>query len=113
VKIVLSNAAPAEAERLARVLVTERLAACVNLLPVRSVYRWDGELQMDTEVTLVIKVSDTRVSALCERLRELHSYTLPEIITLDVDTASSHAPYLDWVHRECSPEPGTEADPRG
>jgi periplasmic divalent cation tolerance protein len=109
VKIVLCNAPPESAEGIARTLVTERLAACVNLLPVRSIYRWEGVLQEAPEVTLVIRVSMERFSALRDRIRELHTYALPEIVVLDVDLGASHAPYVSWVRQECAPlEAGAE-----
>jgi len=102
VHIVLCNAPPDRAEEIARTLVEERLAACINLLPVRSVYRWKGELQQDAEVTLLIKVSAERVAALGQRLRALHPYELPEIVVLDVNTERSLAEYVAWVRGECS-----------
>jgi len=103
VNIVLSNAPPERADEIARALVEEHLAACINLLPVRSVYRWKGELQQDAEVTLLIKVSAERLPALRERLRALHPYELPEILVLDVDSDRSLAEYVAWVKSECSP----------
>jgi periplasmic divalent cation tolerance protein len=104
VKIVLSNVPPERAEALAKTLVEERLAACVNLLPVRSVYRWKGELQQDSEVTLLIKVAADRVQPLRERLRALHPYDLPEIVVLGVEVEQSLQEYVDWVRAECKSE---------
>jgi periplasmic divalent cation tolerance protein len=101
VKVVLCNAPPEEAEKIARALVEEKLAACVNLLPVQSVYRWEGELRTDREVTLVVKVSAAAVSALRDRLRQLHSYSIPEIVALEVDTQASLESYVEWVRGEC------------
>ncbi len=72
------------------------LAACVNLLPgIRSIYAWQGEIQRDAEVMLLIKTSTARFVALTQRLPELHPYDLPEIIAIPV----SHGlpPYLEWV----------------
>lgn len=97
--VVLSNVPPDRADDIARTLVEERLAACVNLLPVRSVYRWKGELQQDAEVTLLIKVAHARVPELTQRLRALHPYELPEIVVLDVDAARSLREYVDWVRQ--------------
>lgn len=74
----------ATADALARILVEERLAACVNLLPgVRSVYRWQGEVEQAEEVLGIIKTTETRLPALMERLRALHPYDCPELIALD------------------------------
>src|SRR5262245_24119910 len=87
------------AERIARALVEERLAACANLVPrVRSIYRWNGEVQDDREVLLVIKTRADRVEALAERVRALHPYELPELIVIPI--AGGLAPYLDWVRAE-------------
>ncbi len=84
------------AEAIADILVGEKLAACVNLLPgIRSIYAWQGEIQRDAEVMLLIKTSTARFAALTQRLPELHPYDLPEIIAIPV----SHGlpPYLEWV----------------
>ncbi|TVQ91020.1 MAG: divalent-cation tolerance protein CutA [Deltaproteobacteria bacterium] len=96
--VVISNAPEADAPRIAEALVKERRAACVNLLaPVRSIYTWKGELCDDAEVPLLIKVADSGVSALVERLSELHPYDVPEIVVLPVDVARSHPGYVAWV----------------
>jgi periplasmic divalent cation tolerance protein len=79
-------------------LVAERLAACVNILPgVTSVYRWQGDIEEDTEDTLLIKTRTDGVSALSDRIRELHSYDTPEIVVLEVDAAASDPRYVAWV----------------
>ncbi|MBS0226472.1 MAG: divalent-cation tolerance protein CutA [Proteobacteria bacterium] len=87
------------ADRIATALVEERLAACVNVLPgVRSTYRWQGQIQRDDEVLLVIKTTDDRLAALRERLTALHPYELPELIA--VEAASGLPAYLDWIATE-------------
>ena len=101
-KVVLSNLPPDRADAVARTLVEERLAACINLLPIRSVYRWKGALAEEAEVTLLIKVSSERVEALTQRLRALHPYELPEILVLDIDAERSLQQYVDWVRTECA-----------
>jgi len=89
------------AEVLARTLVDERLAACVNLhQPMVSLYRWKGHVERDTERQLVIKTTRGRLAALEARLRELQSYDLPELIVISVDDGS--AAYLGWVADETS-----------
>jgi periplasmic divalent cation tolerance protein len=95
--LVLSTAANAEeGERLARVLVEEQLAACVNVVPgVRSVYRWRGAVQADAEALLLIKTVRERFDALRQRVRELHSYELPELVCLE--PSGGDAEYLSWV----------------
>jgi periplasmic divalent cation tolerance protein len=84
------------AEQLARRLVDEGLAACVNLHPpMVSMYRWRGALERDTERQMVIKTTRDRVPALEVRLGQLHAYELPEFLVVSVDEAS--AAYLAWV----------------
>lgn len=85
-----------EAERIARSLVNERLAACVNLLPpIRSIYRWEGKVCDEREWLLIIKTQAERFRQLEHRIRSLHSYSVPEIISLPILEGSS--PYLAWV----------------
>lgn len=88
--------------QLAASLVEERLAACVNVVPgVRSIYRWDGRVQDDAEVLLVVKTRKDRVDALAERIRALHPYDLPEVVALASEGGS--VPYLEWVSEEAAP----------
>ena len=85
------------AERIARVLVEEGLAACVNILPpMRSIYRWKGEIQGATEQLLVIKSTRARFPAIRDRLRSLHPYELPEIIAVPI--ADGLPEYLAWLN---------------
>jgi periplasmic divalent cation tolerance protein len=96
VAIVLTTlGADADAATLARTLVDERLAACVNILPVMtSVYRWQGKVEQEREQQMVIKTSSDRVAPLQARLRQLHPYELPEFLVLD---ATGSEAYLAWV----------------
>jgi len=100
VRVVLVTAPDAAAaEKLARALVDERLAACVNVVPgVRSFYRWEGRVQDDAEFLLVAKTREERVGALAARVDELHPYDLPEILELPASGGSEA--YLDWVLTE-------------
>ena len=85
-----------EAERIAQALVTERLAACVNVVPgVVSVYRWRGAVERGDELLLVIKTQASSAEALRARLVALHSYELPEVVVLAID--GGHPPYLEWI----------------
>jgi len=97
VHVVLVTAPDAEVgARIARALVAEGLAACVNLVPgVRSIYRWQGAVHDDAEVLLIAKTRAALVSALGDRVRALHPYELPEVIALPVATGSE--PYLEWL----------------
>lgn len=88
------------AAALARTLVEERLAACVNLLPgARSIYRWQGEVEQAEEVVGIIKTTAAGLPALMERLRTLHPYDCPELIVLDA--VAGLPAYLDWVRASC------------
>ena len=106
--LILSTCPDADtAQRLARILVEERLAACVSLLPgAVSTYRWQGRVEQATEVQLLAKTPADRRDALMARLAELHPYELPEILA--VETAAGLPAYLDWVtaetHTDASPE---------
>jgi periplasmic divalent cation tolerance protein len=96
IRVVLCTAPPEISTDLARRLVEERLVACVNILPgIRSVYRWQGAVQEDSEHLLVMKTAAERADALVVRIRELHPYQVPEVLCLPVDAGSG--PYLDWV----------------
>jgi len=98
-KIVLTTAPADAADRIAETLVAERLAACVSRIDgVRSVYRWRGAVERSEEVQLVAKTDDAAVSRLCQRIRALHPYEVPEIVALDVVWALPE--YACWVTDE-------------
>jgi len=98
--LVLTNLPDrAAAERLADMLIANRLAACVNILaPCRSVYRWQGAVQRDEEHPMLIKTTAERYPALEQALREGHPYELPEIIAVPIERGLPA--YLDWVAAE-------------
>ena len=103
VVLVLSTApaAPGDdtAEQIARTLIDERLAACVNVhAPMVSIYRWKGAVEKDNERQLVIKTTRAALPALEKRLRELHPYELPELIVVSASGGSEQ--YLEWVVQE-------------
>ena len=94
--VLVTTGSADESVKIARSVVEERLAACVNIVPgVRSIYRWEGRVADETEWLLVMKTSRAGFGALETRVRELHSYDVPEVIALDVATGSR--PYLDWL----------------
>ena len=88
----------ASAERLADALIEARLAACVNILACRSVYRWQGAVQHDEEHPLLIKTTAERYPALEQAIRAQHPYELPEIVAVPVERGLTA--YLDWVAEE-------------
>jgi len=96
---IVLTACPDEAcaERIARVLVEEGLAGCVNILPpMRSIYRWKGKIEDASEQLLVIKSTQARYPAIRDRLRSLHPYELPEIIAVPI--ADGLPEYLAWLN---------------
>jgi periplasmic divalent cation tolerance protein len=100
---VLMTAPSAEvAAEIARTLVGEGLAACVNTVPgVRSIYRWKGEVCDDAEVLCVIKTRAERFEALRARIVALHPYEVAEVIALPI--VAGNAPYLAWIDSLCGP----------
>lgn len=90
----------AEAERIAAVLVGERLAACVQLRPQRSVYRWQGAIEQAEEVGLSAKTTGERYRALEARVVALHGHAVPEIVAWPVEAVLEA--YGDWVRAEVS-----------
>jgi len=103
VRIALTTiGSEADAIALAKTLVEERLAACVNVLPpMISIYRWKGSIEQDTEHQIVIKTTADRLAALEARLRQLHPYELPEFLV--VDPAGGGSAYLAWVKESVAP----------
>ena len=95
VLIITSVGSSDEADRIANALVFERLAACVQIFPITSVYRWKGKVERAGELMLHIKTANAQAVAVEARLVALHSYELPEVIVLPI-TAGSQA-YLDWI----------------
>jgi periplasmic divalent cation tolerance protein len=98
-KIVLVTAPRGKASAIARALVREKLAACVNILPVRSLFIWKGK-ECDEKEELMILKTNAPFRALERRIRKLHPYQIPEIVTLEIQRASSD--YNSWVCRSTS-----------
>ena len=97
--VVLATAPGREtALALARSLVDRRLAACVNLLPATSVYRWEGKVLEEDEVVMVIKTRRTHVDDIRDLFDAEHPYQVPELIALEVEDGSAH--YLRWLRDE-------------
>jgi periplasmic divalent cation tolerance protein len=99
--VVLTTASSeAEAESIATALIEAKLAACVNLFPIRSVYTWQGKVQREAEWQLVIKTRADCFEKVVGRVRSLHSYDTPEIIALPIEQGS--ADYLRWIDEQVS-----------
>ena len=87
----------AAAERIAHALVSERLAACVNILPIsQSIYLWKGKVESAAEQLLIIKSMTRAYRAIQKRILEMHPYELPEVIAVPV--ADGYSDYLAWIH---------------
>ena len=88
-----------KAAELAKLVVEERLAACANLLPaIRSIYRWQGKLQDENEVLVLLKTRAEHLERLKLRILELHPYEVPEVLAIPVE--AGYQPYLDWLAGE-------------
>jgi periplasmic divalent cation tolerance protein len=101
--ILVTAGSETEAEKIARALVEEQLAACVNILsPIRSIYRWQGQVADDREWLLLIKTRAERFAEVESRVKALHSYQVPEVIALPIVAGAKG--YLRWL-RESVSEP--------
>jgi periplasmic divalent cation tolerance protein len=88
-----------EARKIAGTVVAERLAACANIIPgVTSLYWWQGRVQEDSEVTIILKTRDDRVDRLTERVKDLHSYECPCVVALPI--AEGNPAFIDWIVAE-------------
>lgn len=93
--VLVTATSKAEAEAIATSLVQSQLAACVSLFPIHSVYTWQGELHQEQEWQLLIKTDLAQFQALVTKIRELHSYEVPEIIVIPI--VAGFQPYLKWI----------------
>ena len=87
-----------EAQKIARAVVERRVAACVNIIaPVESIYRWEERVESATEWLLLIKSTAEKSAVVCEAIRELHLYDVPECIVISIEDGS--AEYLKWIEK--------------
>ena len=96
--VMCSTVPPAESAPLARILVEQRIVACVNIVPIRSLYRWNGKVCDEEEHLLIMKTMKADAQRVIAVIREHHSYEVPEIIALPV--IAGYLPYLDWIRQE-------------
>lgn len=96
--LILSTASAENARVIARALVDEHLAACVNMMEVRSFYYWQGDFSDDSEVLMLVKTMESRKTVIMSKIRELHTYELPEMIVIPV--TGGFLPYLTWIEEE-------------
>ena len=100
--ILTTAGSQTEAEAIAKALVTDQLAACVNVYPITSVYRWQGEVNQDAEWQLTIKTEAALFEAVAARVRSLHSYDLPELIAVPITAAEPQ--YAEWLRQQVRPQ---------
>jgi periplasmic divalent cation tolerance protein len=94
--VLITTKDRAEGERIAKQLVEEKLAACVNVLPkISSTYRWNGKVKQTSEALLIVKTSNKKLAGLIARVKELHSYEIPEILALPIGRGSRE--YIKWL----------------
>lgn len=102
VVVLVTSSSAEEAERIGRALVEEGLAACANILPgITSIFWWDGRVNREPESLLILKTREALFPRLEERVKALHSYSVPEIIALPL-VAGSPA-YLSWIEASTAP----------
>jgi periplasmic divalent cation tolerance protein len=95
--VVFITCPPDLSESMSRTLVEERLAACVNIIGgIRSIYAWEEKICNDSEQLLVVKSNRSAWDKLCERVKQLHSYDVPEIVCLPIE--DGYRPYLAWLN---------------
>lgn len=100
--VILATAPPGEGAALARLLVDERLAACVQLAGIRSIYHWEGKVEDQPEELLLIKTRLCLADRVAARIQEVHPYEVPEALVLRVEAGLD--PYLDWLQAETGPD---------
>lgn len=106
--VLITTSNKEEAAILAETLVSQRLAACVNIVPaIESVYLWQGKVTRDNESLMIIKTTDERYPELERRVNELHSYSTPEVLALRVERGSDQ--YLSWLRESTA----TDENPAG
>ncbi len=97
--IYVTASSDEEARKIAGTVVAERLAACANIIPgVTSLYWWQGRVQEDSEVTVILKTRDDLVARLTERIKDLHSYECPCVVALPI--AEGNRAFIDWIVAE-------------
>lgn len=97
--VFVTTSSAEEAQKIARILVDEKLFACVNIVsPIQSIFHWHGELSDECEVLLVAKTKGNLFNDIVKRVKQLHSYTVPEVIAIPIVAGSQD--YLNWISEE-------------
>ena len=93
--LLTTTASRDEAQTIAKLLIDEKLAACVQLLPIESFYVWQGKSQNEAEVLLLVKTRSVLFDAVIARIKQMHSYSVPEIVAIPF--TAGFAGYLNWI----------------
>lgn len=93
--VILCTTPVPEVEKLARPLVEEQLVACINVVDVNSFFKWQGKLEEEREALLIMKTTQDKTEEVVKRVKELHSYEVPEVIVLPI--IGGHEGYLEWI----------------
>lgn len=96
--IIFSTASRGAGEAIAQALIGEGHAACVNIIGALSLFRWEGTLSREEEDLMVIKTEAEKVPTLMKRVKELHTYQVPEMVVIPL--SGGYEPYLQWLHQE-------------
>lgn len=105
--VFITTPSEEEAVKIAKVLVETKLAACVNILRnIRSIYNWQGNIEDESEVLMIVKTKRSLFKALSAKVKELHSYTVPEVIALRIIDGAEE--YLKWLNESTRIEKGAE-----
>ena len=99
-KVVFVTTAEADGPKIAEALVKKNVAACVNIMPIRSIYRWKGKIEDDKENLLIIKTKDKKMEQLKKTIKEIHPYEVPECIVLSIEDGLPD--YLNWIDETLS-----------
>jgi len=93
--IYITTGDEAEARKIGRTLMEEKLVACVNFRPIKSIFRWEGKIQEEEEVAILVKTRAELADRVIERVKELHSYEVPCIVSLPIEKGSPD--FLQWI----------------
>ena len=97
IMVMITTSNEEEACLISRTLVDEKLIACANRFPVNSIYTWQGKAEDESEIMLLCKARENNLDAIIARVKDLHSYEVPEIIAIPIIGGSDD--YLDWVDK--------------
>ena len=93
--VYITAANPEEAQKIGKTLVNERLAACVNIFPIQSIFRWKEKIDEANEFGMIVKTKSNKIKEIEQRVKELHSYEIPCVVSFRMDEGSDD--YLEWI----------------